>query len=64
MIQMRPITQKVIDASVELYESVVDRIEARDAVGAEKVWSEDRPKLSAVVKRLAANDRDFAIYHG
>jgi DNA-binding FadR family transcriptional regulator len=64
MIQMRPITKKVIDASVELYESVVDRIEARDAVGAEKVWSEDRPKLSAVVKRLAANDRDFAIYHG
>ncbi len=58
---LRPIGDKVRTASVELYEHVVDRIEARDAGGAEKVWGDERRALEAALGRLAS-DQGVALY--
>jgi len=58
---LRPIGERVKTASVELYEHVVDRIEARDAAGAEKVWGEERPALEAALGRLAS-DQGIVLY--
>ncbi len=58
---LRPIGERVQTASVELYEHVVDRIEARDAAGAEKVWGEERSALEAALGRLA-NDEGIVLY--
>ena len=58
---LRPIGDKVRNASVELYERMVDRLEAKDAAGAEKVWGEERPALEAALGRLAT-DQGIALY--
>jgi len=52
---LRPIGDKVKTSSIELYEHVVDRLEARDAAGAEKVWGEERRALEAALGRLASD---------
>ncbi len=58
---LRPIGEKVRTASVELYEHVLERIEARDAAGAEKVWGDERRALEAALGRLAS-DLGVALY--
>lgn len=63
MIALRPIGEKVRAASVEIYERVTDRIEARDRAGAEKLWGKDRPALSEALERSHPDDRNLSIYH-
>ena len=63
LIALRPIGEKVKASSVELYEAVIDRLEARDGAGAEKLWGKDRPALNAALERLHPADRSLAIYH-
>jgi DNA-binding FadR family transcriptional regulator len=58
---LRPIGEKVRTSSVELYEHVVDRIAAKDAAGAEKVWGDERRALEAALGRLAS-DQGIALY--
>jgi GntR family transcriptional regulator, transcriptional repressor for pyruvate dehydrogenase complex len=58
---MRPIGEKLRTSSVELYEHVVERLEARDADGAEKVWGEERAALEAALGRLAS-DQGVVLY--
>ncbi|MGH7863530.1 MAG: FadR/GntR family transcriptional regulator [Candidatus Binataceae bacterium] len=59
---LRPIGEKIKTTSVELWERVVDRLEARDSAGAEKVWGEERSALEAALGRLAS-DRGIVLYH-
>jgi GntR family transcriptional regulator, transcriptional repressor for pyruvate dehydrogenase complex len=61
MTLLRPIGEKLRNASAELYEHMVERIEAKDAAGAEKVWGEERPALEAALGRLAS-DQGIEIY--
>jgi DNA-binding FadR family transcriptional regulator len=61
MTLLRPIGEKVRTASIELYEHMVERLEARDAAGAEKVWGEERPALEAALGRLAS-DQAITLY--
>jgi len=63
LISLRPIGEKVRASSVQLYEAVIDRIEARDGAGAEKLWGKNRPALNAALERLHPDDRGLAIYH-
>jgi DNA-binding GntR family transcriptional regulator len=56
--RLRPIGEKVKASSVELYEHVLERIEARDADGAEKVWGEERSALEKALGRLATDQRN------
>ena len=58
---LRPIGEKVRAASIELYEHVVERLEARDADGAEKVWGEERTALEAALGRTAS-DQGVMLY--
>ena len=58
---LRPIGEKVRAASIELYEHMVERLEARDAEGAEKVWGEERTALEAALGRTAS-DQGVTLY--
>jgi len=61
MTLLRPIGEKVRTSSIELYEHVLARIEARDAAGAERVWGEERGALEAALGRLAS-DQGVELY--
>ena len=58
---LRPIGEKVRMSSIELYEHVLERLEARDGAGAERVWGEERGALDAALGRLAS-DRGVELY--
>jgi GntR family transcriptional regulator, transcriptional repressor for pyruvate dehydrogenase complex len=62
LMSLRPIGEKVRSASVDLYEHVTERIEARDLEGAEEVWSKEHPAVSDALGRMAS-ERGIAIYH-
>lgn len=61
MTRIRPIGDKVRSASIELYEHVTDRIEARDVEGAREVWGREHPALASALERQAT-DLGIALY--
>jgi len=58
---LRPIGEKLKVDSLALYEHVLERIEARDAAGAARVWGEERSALEAALGRLAS-DQGIELY--
>jgi len=58
---LRPIGEKLKLDSLALYEHVLERIEARDAAGAARVWGEERSALEAALGRLAS-DQGIELY--
>ena len=58
---LRPIGEKLKVDSLALYEHVLERIEARDAAGASRVWGEERSALEAALGRLAS-DQGIELY--
>jgi DNA-binding FadR family transcriptional regulator len=61
MAGLRPIGEKVRTSSIELYERVTSRIDARDAEGACEVWGREHPALASALERQAS-DQGIALY--
>ena len=58
--KLRPIGPRVKADSIALYEHVLERIEARDAAGAARVWGEERSALEMALKRMS--DQEVVLY--